>query len=41
MQKNNYLPAMSYLLITSLFIDWNILSAPLVINTLLIWVWRG
>ena len=39
MQKNNYLPAMSYLLITSLFIDWNILSAPLVINTLLIWVW--
>ncbi|MEO6683125.1 MAG: DUF6427 family protein, partial [Ginsengibacter sp.] len=39
MQKNNYLPAMSYLLITSLFIYWNILSAPLVINTLLIWVW--
>jgi hypothetical protein len=39
MQKNNYLPAMSYLLVTSLFIDWNILSAPLVINTLLIWVW--
>ena len=39
MQKNNYLPAMSYLLITSLFIDWNLLSAPLVINTLLIWVW--
>ncbi len=39
MQKNNYLPAMSYLLITSLFIDWNILSAPLVINTFLIWIW--
>ncbi len=39
MQKNNYLTAMSYLLITSLFIDWNILSAPLVINTFLIWVW--
>ena len=39
MQRNNYLPAMSYLLITSLFIDWNVLSAPLVINTLLIWIW--
>ena len=39
MQKPNYLPAMSYLLITSFFSEWNILSAPLVINTLLIWVW--
>ena len=39
MQKVNYLPAMSYLLITSLFLDWNILSAPLLINTLLIWIW--
>jgi Family of unknown function (DUF6427) len=39
MQKPNYLPAMSYLLITSFFAEWNILSAPLVINTLLIWVW--
>ena len=37
--KPNYLPAMSYLLITSFFLEWNILSAPLVINTLLIWVW--
>jgi len=39
MQKPNYLPAMSYLLITSFFNEWNILSAPLIINTLLIWVW--
>ncbi|MBC7886606.1 MAG: hypothetical protein H7Z13_01860 [Ferruginibacter sp.] len=39
MQKSNYLSAMSYLLITSLFADWNVLSAPLIINTLLIWVW--
>lgn len=39
MQKPNYLPGMSYLLITSFFTEWNVLSAPLVINTLLIWVW--
>jgi len=39
MQKPNYLTAMAYLLITSLFKEWNILSAPLIINTLLIWVW--
>lgn len=39
MQRPNYLPAMSYLLITSMFSEWNILSAPLLINTLLIWVW--
>ena len=39
MQKPNYLPAMSFLLITSFFPDWNILSAPLIINSILIWVW--
>lgn len=39
MQKPNYLTGMSYLLITSIFIDWNTLSAPLIINSLLIWVW--
>ncbi len=39
MQKPNYLPAMSYLLITSFFSEWNTLSAPLLINTILIWVW--
>ena len=41
MQKPNYLPAMSYLLITSFFAEWNVLSAPLLINTLLIWVWAN
>jgi len=39
MQKPNYLTGMSYLLVTSLFSEWNILSSPLIINTLLIWVW--
>lgn len=39
MQKPNYLVGMSYLLITSLFSEWNVLSAPLIINTLLVWVW--
>ena len=39
MQRPNYLPAMSYLLITSLFPEWNVLSAALIINTLLIWAW--
>ena len=39
MPKPNYLTAMSYLLITSLFKEWNVLSAPLIINTLLIWIW--
>lgn len=39
MQKPNYLPAMSYLLVTSFFVEWNVLSAPLVINSFLIWIW--
>lgn len=39
MQRPHYLTGMSYLLITSLFVDWNILSSPLIINSLLIWVW--
>lgn len=39
MQRPNYLTGMAYLLITSLFADWNKLSSPLIINTLLIWVW--
>lgn len=36
--KPNYFAGMSYLLITSLFDEWNVLSAPLIINLLLIWV---
>ncbi len=39
MQKPNYLTAMSYLLITSLFKEWNMLSAPLIVGSLMIWVW--
>jgi hypothetical protein len=39
MPKPNYLPGMSYLLITSFFPDWNILSSSVVINTFIIWVW--
>ena len=39
MQRPNYLTGMSYMLVTSLFAEWNMFSAPLIINTLLIWVW--
>ena len=39
MQKPNYLTGMAYLLITSLFAEWNIISAPLIINSFIIWVW--
>lgn len=36
--KSNYLPGMSYLLISSLFPAWSALSAPLIISSILIWV---
>lgn len=36
--KPNYLPAMSYILITSLFPDWNVFSSPLLVNSFLIWI---
>src|SRR5437762_10520199 len=36
--KQTYLPAMSYLLITSLLPEWNYLSSPLIANTLIIWM---
>lgn len=39
MAKPNYLPAMSYLLITSFFPVWNELAAPLIVNSILIWIW--
>jgi hypothetical protein len=38
-QRPNYLPGMSYLLITSMFSEWSYLGAPLIINTFLIWIW--
>ena len=36
--KPNYLPGMAYMLISSLFIEWNHFSAPLLINTVLIFI---
>lgn len=38
MAKPNYLPGMAHLLVTSLFIEWNYFSAPLLVNTLLIMI---
>ncbi|MBC7904834.1 MAG: hypothetical protein H7Y27_15520 [Gemmatimonadaceae bacterium] len=37
--RHNYLVGMSYLLITSLVHEWNLFSAPLIVNSLLIWIW--
>ena len=36
-----YLPGMSYLLITSLFPEWNYFSAPLLCNTLFLFIFSG
>ncbi|MFL5788440.1 MAG: hypothetical protein ACJ748_10345 [Flavisolibacter sp.] len=36
--RQTYLPAMSYLLITSLLPEWNYLSSPLLSSTLIIWM---
>ena len=36
--KPTYLPAMAFVLINSLFVEWNQFSAPLLINTFLIWI---
>ncbi len=38
LKQNNFLTGMSYLLITSLFADWFSLSAPLIVNTFIIWI---
>ncbi|MFI5186121.1 MAG: hypothetical protein ACHQF0_05320 [Chitinophagales bacterium] len=38
MNRSNYLPGMSYMLITSFFSEWNYFSAPLLMNSLLIFV---
>lgn len=37
--KPNYLPGMAYILVTSLLQDWNHFSAPLLVNSLMIWCW--
>lgn len=36
--KPNYLPAMSYLLITATLPEWRVLSAPLIMATFLVWI---
>lgn len=37
--KSNFLIGMSYILVTSLVHEWNLFSAPLLVNSLLIWIW--
>ena len=37
--KPNYLPGMSYILITSLLPDWNHFSSPLLLNSIMVWIW--
>ena len=41
MSHLTYFPGMAYLLITSLFPEWNYFSAPLIVNTILIFVLAG
>lgn len=41
MSKPTYFPGMAYLLITSLFPEWNYFSAPLIVNTILLFVLSG
>ncbi len=39
--KPTYFPGMAYLLITSLFPEWNYFTAPLIVNTILLFVLSG
>ncbi len=41
MQRQNFLPGMAYLIVTSLVPEWNYFSAPLFANTILILVLAG
>lgn len=41
MNRPNFLPAMSYLLITAFFSQWNQLSSAMIVNTLLLWIWSS
>ena len=36
--RQSYLPAMAYILLTSLLPDWNYFSAPLLVNTIFIFI---
>jgi hypothetical protein len=37
--KPNFLPGMSYILVTSLIPSWSYFSAPMLVNLLMIWAW--
>src|SRR5215210_1674000 len=37
--KPNYLVGMSYMMVTSLMKEWSYFSAPLIVNSLLIWIY--
>ena len=37
--RNNNLPGMTYLLVTSFFPEWMQLSAPMIVATIIIWIW--
>ncbi|MEP7277953.1 MAG: hypothetical protein ABI813_04870 [Bacteroidota bacterium] len=37
--RPNFLIGMSYILVTSLVHEWNLFSAPMLVNSLLIWIW--
>ncbi len=41
LNRSTYLPGMAYMLITSLLPEWNYFSAPLVVNTILLFVLSG
>jgi hypothetical protein len=41
MAKANYLPALSYILITAMFPEWWQLSSTLIVNTFMIWGWTS
>ncbi|WP_123846621.1 hypothetical protein [Chitinophaga lutea] len=39
--KDTYLPAMSYLLFTSLLESWNVFSPAVLVNTIMLWIFSG
>jgi hypothetical protein len=41
MNRSTYFPGMAYMLITSLIPEWNYFSAPLIVNTILVFVLSG
>ncbi len=41
MSRSSYFPGMAYMLVTSLFPEWNYFSAPLIINTILLLILSG